>query len=340
MRKLSVLMLMASFATSVLADEPAQDMDYTLSGHATSPFSLNPCYVGESNAYRAGVNFRQQWPKLENEYKTIRVTYDQNFFKLVSSVGLHYVFDGQAKDFKSHEIGLTYSHNIRVTEGHYVRLGLTAATFIKKLGEDGAYGDQWQNGTVLDNSLEEDNLKDKAVFPDFTFGAAYVMENILSVGAAIYHISAPKYGFIGEGDDVELPRRYSFHARYMHNLESSAGLWGNRGKAENYIMGTLNFQHQGEYNIGSINVGAFVSHMMLGVAYRQDFRNMEVDGVEYAKLNTVSFMIGGSYKGLQAYYTYDLFTSRKTNGSWSHEFSIVYVMAPKHYRYSCPIVYW
>ena len=51
-------------------------------------------------------------------------------------------------------------------------------------------------------------------------------------------------------------------------------------------------------------------------------------------------MIGGSYKGLQAYYTYDLFTSRKTNGSWSHEFSIVYAMAPKHYRYSCPVVYW
>lgn len=339
MRKLSVLLLMASFATTALADDPAQEMDYTLSGHATSPFSLNPCYVGESNAYRAGLNYRMQWPKLENEYRTMRLTYDQNFYKLVSSVGAHYVYDGQAKDYKSHEMGLTYSHNIRVTEGHYVRLGLTAAVFIKKVGEDGAYGDQWQNGSLLDNSLEDDNMKDKAVFPDFTFGAAYVMENIFSAGFAIYHISAPRYGFVDD-DAVELPRRYNFHVRYMHNLESSAGLWGNRGKAENYIMGTLNFQHQGEYNIGSVNVGAFVSHMMLGVAYRHDFRDMEVNGVKYAKLNTVSFMIGGSYKGLQAYYTYDLFTSSKSNGSWSHEFSIVYAMAPKHYRYSCPVVYW
>lgn len=163
MRKLSVLMLMASFATTILANEPAQEMDYTLSGHATSPFSLNPCFVGESNAYRAGLNYRMQWPKLENEYRTMRITYDQNFYKLVSSVGVHYVYDGQAQDYKSHEIGLTYSHNIRVTEGHYVRLGLTAAVFIKKVGEDGAYGDQWQNGSLLDNSLEDDNIDRKSV---------------------------------------------------------------------------------------------------------------------------------------------------------------------------------
>ncbi|MCQ2198977.1 MAG: PorP/SprF family type IX secretion system membrane protein [Paludibacteraceae bacterium] len=330
MKKLSAFLMAASMSFVAAA----QDIDYQLTGHSTSPFALNPSSVGEANAYRVGLNYRMQWPTLKNEYRTFRASYDQNFFKLVSSIGAHYVYDGQAKDFKSHEIGVTYAHNVRVVDGHYVRLGLTAAMFVKKLGEDIVFGDQWQNGSIADNSLEQDNMQDTQVFPDFSFGAQYVWENRLSAGAAIYHIAAPTYGFVDD-DANQLNRRYSFHVRYLHNLESSAGLWGNRGKVENYVMGTLAYQHQGEYNVANVNVGAFVSHLMLGVAYRHDFRR-EVIG----KLNTVSFMIGGNYKGLQAYYTYDLFTSQKSNGSWSHEFSIVYVFVKKHFRYSCPIVYW
>ena len=64
--------------------------DYTFSNHNIVPFSLNPALAGNANAIRIATNYRQQWMNLGNRYHTARVSYDQNFYKQMCSLGFAY----------------------------------------------------------------------------------------------------------------------------------------------------------------------------------------------------------------------------------------------------------
>ena len=41
--------------------------------------SANPALVGNANAMRFGLDYRMQWPSLDNKYTTTRLSFDQNF---------------------------------------------------------------------------------------------------------------------------------------------------------------------------------------------------------------------------------------------------------------------
>ena len=47
--------------------------DYSLTNHNIVPFSINPAQAGNANAIRLGLDFRQQWPTLDNHYTTVRL---------------------------------------------------------------------------------------------------------------------------------------------------------------------------------------------------------------------------------------------------------------------------
>lgn len=329
-----VLVILAS----LLLSGAALAQDYTFTNNNVVPFSLNPSLVGNANAMRFGLDYRMQWPTLENKYTTMRLSYDQPIYKQMSSVGVAFVRDNQAGIFKDNEIAATYSHNIRLQDEYFVRLGVTFSFFTNHLDTDLAFDDQYigPNRELLPSTIDE-VASSSVNFLDFSFGAAFVMENKLTVGASVFHIGEPNNGF----DDEEansLGRKYVFHVNYIQDMESRAGLWGRRDLSSTYFFGSANFQMQEalgrNYRLGSLSVGAMTNPVLFGASYKYDF------GSSYGNLNILSFMVGANWKGLQAYYIFDLYTSKKNNGSWSHEISLVYVLPPKHYKYSCPIIYW
>lgn len=78
-----------------------QAQDYSLSNHNVVPFSLNPSSVGAANTLRLGVNYRMQWPMLSNSYHTVRVSYDQNVYKQMCSVGtIPYLHHASQKEMR------------------------------------------------------------------------------------------------------------------------------------------------------------------------------------------------------------------------------------------------
>ena len=99
---------------------------------------------------------------------------------------------------------------------------------------------------------------------------------------------------------------------------------------EDFVANNVKYAYKQLY----AGVGAMMAPVLFGISYKHDFNDV------YSRLNTVSFMVGATYKGFQAYYIYDLYTSKKGNGSWSHELSFIYVLPDRHYKYSCPIIYW
>lgn len=318
--------------------------DFTFTNNNVIPFSLNPAMVGNANAMRFGINHRMQWPTLDNSYTTTRISYDQNFYKQMASLGFSYTRDNQANVFKQNELAAVYSHNIRLEDEYFVRLGVQLAFnynyYDSGLTFDDSYAGEGQNTLPTNDEVTENH----AAFMDFSFGAAFVWDNRLTVGGSVYHIGQPNNGF-DEKEASQLGRRYVFHVNYMQDLESRAGLWGRRSESGTYLFGSANYQQQSVdvqgseddkrvFRMAAINLGCMTNPVLFGVADKIDFTQ------SYGGLNVLSFMVGANYKGLQAYYIFDLYTSKKDNGSWSHEFAIVYVIPPKHYRYSCPVVYW
>ncbi len=169
----------------------AWGQDYTFSNHNIVPFSFNPSLVGNANAIRIGLNYRQQWPALGNSYHTVRVSYDQNFYKRMCSLGAFYTYDYMgAGDIKTNEFGLIYGHTIRLTDGYFVRLGVQGSYFYNLYGDNFEFGDQydWGTGTILPNTSEDITGNESVSLMDFSVGGAFVIENYLTVGGAVYHI--------------------------------------------------------------------------------------------------------------------------------------------------------
>ena len=318
--------------------------DYTFTNNNVVPFSLNPSLVGNSNAMRFAIDYRMQWPALDNHYTTTRLSYDQNFYKQMASAGVSFTRDNEANVFKKNEIAALYSHNIRLKDEYFVRLGLQIALNMNYLDQNRTYDDQWVGSYTKTLPESNESLEDSRVnYLDFSFGAAFVIPDKLTVGGSVYHIGQPNNGF-EEREASKLGRRYVFHVNYMQDLEARSGLWGRRDLSSTYVFGTAAYQQQAveveggdgkrTYRLASLNIGAMTNPVIFGVADKYDFTSSE------GNLNVLSFMVGAHWKGLQAYYIFDLYTSKKDNGSWSHELSLVYVIPPKHYRYSCPVVYW
>jgi len=309
-----------------------QAQDYTFSNHNIVPFSLNPALAGNVNAMRFGLNYRQQWPSLGNKYHTVRASYDQNIYKQMCSIGASYTYDNMANGiYQTNEFALVYSHTFRVQEEMFVRLGLQGSLFANYLNMNGlVFEDQYNTQTrkTLPSTIEELE-SDSRLFPDFTFGACFVIENKFSIGGSVYHLAEPNNGF-AKVEYNKLHRKFVAHANFTQDLESSHGLWGRYGSlSEKYFFANASYQQQYTFKLVHLGVGFAFNPLIAGVAFKNDI----------GEINSLSFMLGGSYKGLQLYYIYDLPIYTKKNGSWSHELSLIYILQQEE-KYACPVVYW
>lgn len=322
----------------------ANAQDYTFSNHNIVPFSLNPAMAGNANAIRLGLNYRQQWPKLGNKYNTVRASYDQNFYKRMCSAGLSYAMDSYAKGiYRTNEIGLVYAHTFQLksgkankfsvmsNDGIFLRLGVQGSLFINKFDlSKVTFADQYDLGTgnLYGTATTEEFENETFRFADFNVGAALCFKGFLTLGAAMYHLSEPENGFQKTGNNI-LYRRFVGHLNYIKDLELTNGLFGRNTLSDTYLFANATYQKQDVWKQLDFGVGGFFSPFMAGISLKSDL----------SEVSYVSFMVGTSIKNFQAYYVYDLFTSQKKNGSWSHEIALIYIIRTVE-RYPCPVVYW
>lgn len=149
-----------------------QAQDYSLSNHNVVPFSLNLSSVGAANTLRLGVNYRMQWPMLSNNYHTVRVSYDQNVYKQMCSVGAAYSYDQMSNVFGVHEFDVVYAHTIKCADKHFIRLGLQGSVISNQLNLNNVtFGDQYDEatGNILSSTVEGFENQNKTFF-DFSVG--------------------------------------------------------------------------------------------------------------------------------------------------------------------------
>ncbi|MBP5259275.1 MAG: PorP/SprF family type IX secretion system membrane protein [Paludibacteraceae bacterium] len=348
-KRILLITALTAFAAGVFAQ------DYTFSNHNIVPFSLNPASTGTAYAVRFAANYRMQWPMLDNAYHTLRVSYDQNVYKHMCSIGVAYTYDNMAHGvFQTNELDAVYSHTIRLTRDlrHFLRLGVQASLLSNRVNLDKlTFGDQYYaaNGTILPTTVESFD-SDNRTFFDFSVGASYVYEGRLNVGFAVFHVSRPDNGFV-EGSQF-LERKYVAQVNFSQDLELNRGLMSSPG-SDNYFFANAAYQNQDCFNQVMLGAGVCFQPMIFGVTWKTNITKVfetasaekETEegtadtGVYFTAVNIPSLMVGAYYKGLQVYYIFDFNISAKKNGSWSNELSLIYTL-PNKKKDLCPVTYW
>jgi len=328
MRKI-VAILIISFCSSAFC----WAQDYSFSNHNIVPFSLNPAMAGNANAFRLGLNYRRQWPDLGNHYHTVRASYDQNIFKQMSSIGVAYSYDNMGGGiYQTNEFGLVYSHAFRLQEEVFVRLGLQVALFANYLNWNNlTFEDQYdpRTGQIIGGSIESFEANSR-MFPDFSAGGCFVIENKFSIGVSVCHIAEPNNGF-DKLENNTLSRKFVAHANYTFDMERDRGLFSRQGfLSEKYFFANTSYQQQSDFKLAQVGAGVALSPIIVGGSLKNDL----------GEVFTISGMLGFNYQGLQLYYIHDVYTASQKKGLWSFEIALIYIWEPEEKPYTCPVVYW
>ena len=198
-----VALSMASFA---------QDPFFTNQSYGIS--MVNPALAGSTGMLRAETGYRLQWPKLAGNYQTTNVGAD--LYTRAGGVGVNYMNDNAGGIIKTNRVDINYAYGFRLwkdttTEKAKVVIqpGVQISYFSKSVDWSKlTYGDMidprrgFVFGTAdIGNTSSRSNI-------DFSAGLL-IMTDRVSIGTAVYHLTEPDEGFIGQS---KLPRRYVLHA--------------------------------------------------------------------------------------------------------------------------------
>lgn len=257
--------------------------------------SFNPAAVGKQAVINVTAAYAMDMAGYEHNPRTLYAAADMPFYALKTyhGVGVQLIND---------EIGL-FTHQ---------RLALQYALRVKLLGGTLAVGVQAgvinENFDGTDVDLDESN--------DPAFSTSEIDGNSLDLGAGIYYTHGPWYvGFSAQHLNAPLVKMGT-----TNELQIDPAC---------YFTGGYNIQLRNPFLTIKPSVLVYTD----GVAWRGDItgrlvyvndKKMMYGGVTYSPDHSVTFMIGGSFHGLVAGYSYELYTSSIDPGNGSHELFVGY----------------
>ena len=235
MIKSSFLILSVLFWTCAFGQDPVFNQTDNSRNY------LNPAYTGTEKSFSADLNYRNQWPELSSNYRTLAFQMNQYLGK-GNGVSIHFVNDKTGDIINEFEVGLGYAKQINIAEKHHFSIGTQISYFKKTL-----YWDKLTFGNMIDprtgyvydslGSLQFTNPSGV----DFNFGVLYHNKHFFA-GYAVKHITQPNESFFGGVS--KLPTR--------HNVE----LGGKVQWREIIFVPSAKLYSQGSFNtlIGALKV--------------------------------------------------------------------------------------
>ncbi len=307
-----ILAMMCSYSTQ------AQDPIY--SQYYAAPLQLNPAFAGNTYSPHISINYRNQWPALNQAYVTYSVAYSQFFKDFNSGIGLMILTDDAGQGlYKTTKVSGVYSYKLQINdnlnlklglEGSLVRINLDWEKLIFVDQVDPTLGFTSGGGTPFPTQeVQPENLSNN--YFDASAGLLLYSSNFYA-GLTTKHLNTPNESFleINENLDGGLPLRLGLHAGYEFKISQ-----GNKKRQASFISPNVMFVKQGDF--GQLNVGAYgnLGAIFGGLWYRQGFANPD------AAIALVGFQTGGYKIG----YSYDITISKLSLGrsGGSHEISLI-----------------
>lgn len=166
---------------------------------------LNPAYISTVKSFSADINYRNQWPELSGNYKTLAVQVNQYLGK-GNGVSLHFLNDNAANTLMKTEVGFGFAKQFVVASKHHFSFGTQVAYFKKTLDYS-----KLTFGNVIDPRRGfVYAYPDSSIFQpkhniDFNVGLLYFNEYIF-VGYVAKHVTQPDESFFDS--NVRLPIRH------------------------------------------------------------------------------------------------------------------------------------
>lgn len=303
----------------------AQDVDF--SQHYSNPTYYNPAYVGLSTGLKARLNIRKRWTGLEGRYNTYNFSVDMAERSLPGAGGLGLLATQDVQGaglFKTNTVGIMPAVRIPVSRSSIIQIGALAAIVTKQLNfEKLVFTDQLDPhyGNIYPSAFEA-TLRDKVIFPDFSFGGIYQfqgrdVEGI--IGTAVHHLTEPNQSFF----DIKAPltRKYVYHMDFIISLQDDRNFYERRTEIK--LNPGMMVQYQNGLFVYTAGMNIYFSHVYLGLWYRNE-------ALEYDTYSNFSFMGGiniyfNETSRMKFIYTYDYNIMARHNFTGpSHEISLIF----------------
>jgi type IX secretion system PorP/SprF family membrane protein len=247
----------------------SQDIQY--SQYYANPIYLNPATTGNTDKTRFGVNFRNQWPALDQTFVAYTAYFDLYAEQLNSGFGI--IIQGANESFtqtSTREIGLVYSYRLKLSETNFIQAGFQASF----LSRD-AFFDRVILGTQLDvnkgliigqpgDGFEGDSQISSG---DANAGMVYYGRN-LWIGVAVAHLLRPEISYLAVGDN-RLSMKKSIHGGYRFGLAPGDinDFFNNTDQERSLTLG-FNYKEQGQFSQLDLGTEFYFEPLVLGVWYR------------------------------------------------------------------------
>ncbi len=311
------LLLILSVLSVGSADLLAQDPGFTQ--FYANPLYLNPAFAGTARCPRICMNYRNEWPGLNNAYITYSASYDQHVDNLSGGIGILATSD-RAGDgtLTTNRISGIYSYQLNVNREFSMKFGLEGTYHQKSLDWSKlTFGDMIDRRRGFVWNTNEIQVRNKVQGIDVSAGMLGYSKRYF-FGFAAHHINQPEEGFIQQ-TGVKLPIKFTGHAGAMIPLEKGM---------ESYISPNILYQRQQDFQ--QLNLGLYF------------VKNQIVGGVWYRNQDAFIVLIGIQTKNFKVGYSYDVTVSKLANVSaGSHELSmqLQFECRPKKRKFrtvSCP----
>jgi type IX secretion system PorP/SprF family membrane protein len=306
----------------------AQDPQF--SQFYAAPLYLNPGFAGSTNASRAILNYRNQWPNMDANFITYMGSFDHFFRKYNSGVGVVGFFDKEGVGgFKSYTIAAQYAYELKINKKLTIRPGIQAGFSNRSINSDGlTFTDELEN---IPGSAEIINRSRS--YADVSAGGVLYSKNFW-IGVAGHHLNRPLMNFMDGEGNKNLNTKVSVHGGYKLHIATNefpkvyrTGR-NNKSGYNDYerdvsVTPAFNYKHQGPFD--QFDAGLYFTYSP--VTFGAWYRGIPIGTFNKGSANqdALIFLLGLQIMDLHVGYSYDFTISKlgpSTGGA--HEISLVY----------------
>lgn len=299
----------------------AYAQDPAFSQYYAAPLYLNPAFAGTASNHRVIANHRNQWPSITNGFVTYAFSYDYNFERYRSGLGILVMTDkAGTANLRSTQLNVQYAYKVSLSDKWVLSSAVNFGGGWRNIDFNKlVFGDQLEFDGTGNTPSDDPVLATLESTSYFDFGAgilAYSRKFWLGFSAA--HLNQPNLSLINES--AEIPVKYSFHGGVR------IPLYHGPFKKERVaaIMPSFVYKQQGKFDQLDLGTYFFYEPIIAGLWYRGI--PVQQDAGDNVSHDAVMVALGFQFKKIEFVYSYDLTISRlgPANGG-AHELALKYL---------------
>ncbi|MBL4657138.1 MAG: type IX secretion system membrane protein PorP/SprF [Flavobacteriales bacterium] len=319
------IMVYATLSFLLVGSKDIFSQDPQFSQFYAASLYLNPAFTGNTIQGRVAGNYRKQWPRVPGAYTSSAFSYDQNFNKYKSGVGILLISDKAGSgSLKFTSVGGLYSYHLAIKRNLSVRAGARASHIIRSVDISAlTFTDQFVRDDP--NSSVENIERSKISYLDIAAGSIIYSDRFW-FGVSVNHLNTPNQSFTGISSD--LPMIFSAHGGYNIDLQKNE-----KDLVTKSLTLGMNYNSQQNWDQLDLGVNFTQNSFVTGIWYR-GIPLLKAYKPLYSNNDALIAVIGYTVKDyLTIGYSYDLTISKLGMGTLgSHEISIIYEFAQPEYK--------